>query len=661
MNEGVISTTTLGLPNRLRDRAEVAKDLGLIEGASHSDVGIYDHAGVLLCRGVKRLLFGDHGPYLEVERDAVVWSSFKPGPEKLHYDEHHSVGASAQLYDQKKTVASQPNPPRGKRSCHNNRSEGYADYRPGYGYISCWSVQVRAGGETTPLRAMGGGRLRGRIKALDGGAGRIAPSDETGGGDFEGGVAFDGAALGEGTTIAPAVVVVGAEVEYELERRAEATVAVRVVVVALAVEAAAPRARKRAREAGAEGSATAAPKPTKRREGRGVAPRLSLLALFPGSGGAEEPAGSDAGAAAAVAGAAAAAGADAGAARALIVHMFASKALKRIAERLKRWYRSSHCRSKEMSKADALGSRSVAGAPEWLLSVRRGAVVAPMERCSLRDGSPGVLAAALVTFFAAQLAGSEADAPRSVVIVDCNPEARLEALSPAVVAHLRARFPALRAVAVVGANAEVLDAVLDAADGAVPVNAFVYAGSDAARGFAQRSARAAATKRLRATPRVATITYVASVLERADAASNGIDNMVEEIVALCGPELQPDAPTKAAARDATARGAATDGATDGATEAGRDGVSSSSAVHDRAAAPPCFVPVRCALRDASHASEVRCSLFLHCTRADAALVATLATPEARAYCWTCGAIGAASPCDPSARLCAARVAWKSVA
>jgi hypothetical protein len=607
---------------------------------------------------------------LELERDAVVWSSFVEGPEKLHYNEHHSVGASAQLYDQKKTVASQPNPPRGKRSCHNNRSEGYADYRPGKGYISCWSVQVCAGGASAPLRAMGGGRLRGQIKALGDGAGRIAPSEETGGGDFEDGVAFDSAALAEGTRIAPAAV--GAEVEYELERRADATVAVRVVVVALAVEAAAAqRVRKRARAEGAGCTAAAAPKPAKRREGRGVAPRLSLLALFPGARAVDSAASAGAAAApvacgAAAAGADADAGAGADAARALIVHMFASKALKRIAERLKRWYRSAHCRSEEMSKADALEQRSVAGAPAWLLSVRRGAVVAPMERRPLLDPSPDGLADALVEFLAARLAAGNSDAGnsdavRSVVIVDCNPEAGHEALNPALVARLRACFPALRAAAVVGASAAPLDALLAVGVGvgaAVPVDAFVFAGSDAARGFAQRSARAAAMKRLRAAPHVATITYVASVFERGDVASNGVDNMVEEIVALCGPELRPSAPATQTAARSAADGAANDAAQAAAPAGATAGVRSSAL---QPAAPPCFVPIRCALRDASQDVEVRCTLFLHCVRADSARVATLATADARAYCWTCGAIGDASPCDPSARHCAARVAWKSVA
>ena len=47
------------------------------------------------------------------------------------------------LYEQKKSVKNVPNPPRkGAFSVFNNRSEGYADYKPGMYYISVLNLKV---------------------------------------------------------------------------------------------------------------------------------------------------------------------------------------------------------------------------------------------------------------------------------------------------------------------------------------------------------------------------------------------------------------------------------------------------------------------------------------------------------------------------------------
>ena len=50
------------------------------------------------------------------------------------YDEAYTE-SGVLLYMQKRTVDGLPNPPKGKYSVNNNRSEGYADYRIGYMYI----------------------------------------------------------------------------------------------------------------------------------------------------------------------------------------------------------------------------------------------------------------------------------------------------------------------------------------------------------------------------------------------------------------------------------------------------------------------------------------------------------------------------------------------
>lgn len=40
------------------------------------------------------------------------------------------------VYHQRRSVADQPNPPPGTHAVHNNRPDGYADYRVGRCYIA---------------------------------------------------------------------------------------------------------------------------------------------------------------------------------------------------------------------------------------------------------------------------------------------------------------------------------------------------------------------------------------------------------------------------------------------------------------------------------------------------------------------------------------------
>eukprot|EP00928_Gymnodinium_smaydae_P036185 TRINITY_DN25324_c0_g3_i1.p1 TRINITY_DN25324_c0_g3~~TRINITY_DN25324_c0_g3_i1.p1 ORF type:complete len:346 (+),score=24.45 TRINITY_DN25324_c0_g3_i1:97-1134(+) len=148
----------------------------------------------LVAKGYRRVLYGDHGPYLELSESQVHWPTFlqhqrgtvvKKGPEAYYDEYHHEVlprtctGASAtssqpkqvpkrsnfeaaetisgsisneqsavvdldaaatetvMLYAQKRTVADRPNPPRsGKWWTLNDRPEGYADYQPGFFYLA---------------------------------------------------------------------------------------------------------------------------------------------------------------------------------------------------------------------------------------------------------------------------------------------------------------------------------------------------------------------------------------------------------------------------------------------------------------------------------------------------------------------------------------------
>jgi len=131
-------TTTAITENRVHDKAWTA-ELGLQEFGEPDGV-LCDRDGVVLATGYNRIVFGDHGPYMELTTEQVMWNNFPffryNAAKYAYFDKCISSGSEqVQLYLQKRTVADKPNPPPGKYSVNNNRPEGYADYRPGMCYL----------------------------------------------------------------------------------------------------------------------------------------------------------------------------------------------------------------------------------------------------------------------------------------------------------------------------------------------------------------------------------------------------------------------------------------------------------------------------------------------------------------------------------------------
>mmetsp|Transcript_15704 Transcript_15704/g.37078 ORF Transcript_15704/g.37078 Transcript_15704/m.37078 type:complete len:242 (-) Transcript_15704:74-799(-) len=134
--------------NRQRDRTWVEQNLRLPERGN--DTTIFAHEfdiSVIIGVGYRRILYGDHGPYIEFTSAQICWESFPvvrhSKPLHAYYDVRFSKDQHVMAYEQRKTVRSKPNPPPGRWSVNNNRHEtGYADYQPGYIYVSVDCVQV---------------------------------------------------------------------------------------------------------------------------------------------------------------------------------------------------------------------------------------------------------------------------------------------------------------------------------------------------------------------------------------------------------------------------------------------------------------------------------------------------------------------------------------
>ena len=214
---------TRGLWNRARDLRCVRRHLGASEGGADSVVVRCARTDAVLARGYERLVLGDHGPYLELDRERVEWGNARevPGGAASFYREFRAVDPSrdpgsaaaaaaptlrtAKLYDQIRAVTGQRNPPRDSAwAVANDRpeSEGYADYVPGRVYVACEDVAleeardhlsrppVDASGPSRPLddaarsrregiRKLPGPRLGGRVawwKPAEG-RGGIVPVD----------------------------------------------------------------------------------------------------------------------------------------------------------------------------------------------------------------------------------------------------------------------------------------------------------------------------------------------------------------------------------------------------------------------------------------------------------------------------------------------------
>lgn len=134
--------TTALYPNRQADKAWVEAEYGWEEEGDHTTPFLLPD-GTTFAVGYRRIVYGDHGPYVEFEAGDIILPLHNkfPDPQKegIYYIWQYPAGhRDVKVYYQLKDVKNVPNAPRrddGKRSSF-NRSEGYADYKPGFYYIA---------------------------------------------------------------------------------------------------------------------------------------------------------------------------------------------------------------------------------------------------------------------------------------------------------------------------------------------------------------------------------------------------------------------------------------------------------------------------------------------------------------------------------------------
>lgn len=154
--------TTAIYKNRIEDKEILERFMNLPEDESE-DIELWIPSGPLFSRGYERIVYGDHGPYIEYQRKHILVELIsKKGVNEGYYRTPELPDAEKclryyislcpihdgcvfkyiKVYWQIKPVSDKPNAPRRedeKPSCF-NRVEGYADYRRGYFYISPYAL-----------------------------------------------------------------------------------------------------------------------------------------------------------------------------------------------------------------------------------------------------------------------------------------------------------------------------------------------------------------------------------------------------------------------------------------------------------------------------------------------------------------------------------------
>lgn len=136
--------TTAIYPNRIQDKQKVETELQLSEFGDFT-THFLSKLGTLLFVGYVRIVYGDHGPYVEFDRNHIS-NYFRPKfnrvpPPQAYYEWLVPYdGSGCKIYYQLRDVKHLKNPP--PDGFKGNRTKGYADYIPGMFYVSPYDFLI---------------------------------------------------------------------------------------------------------------------------------------------------------------------------------------------------------------------------------------------------------------------------------------------------------------------------------------------------------------------------------------------------------------------------------------------------------------------------------------------------------------------------------------
>ena len=137
--------TTAKYPNRLKDKKKI-ETLYSLEEFGNQNREFFTSKNTLIAIGYNRIVYGDHGPYIEFELSnfkVELIRKFNNSPPNDAYYEWMIVNDNSEtkIYRQLRDVNNLPNPP--PTGFRGNRIEGYADYLPGKYYISPFELVIK--------------------------------------------------------------------------------------------------------------------------------------------------------------------------------------------------------------------------------------------------------------------------------------------------------------------------------------------------------------------------------------------------------------------------------------------------------------------------------------------------------------------------------------
>lgn len=140
---GSLNSTAI-YPNRIDDRSKVEAKTGLTE-FGNQETQFYTASGKLFAQGYTRVVYGDHGPYVEFDTASIKCPLYRkfgqaPKPDAFYDWLETDNPEDLKAYYQLKTVHNLKNPPPG--GFKGNRPEGYADYQIGFIYVSPFELKV---------------------------------------------------------------------------------------------------------------------------------------------------------------------------------------------------------------------------------------------------------------------------------------------------------------------------------------------------------------------------------------------------------------------------------------------------------------------------------------------------------------------------------------
>lgn len=152
-----MTETTAIYPNRIEDKELLERKLFLLEEGNNFTEFLLPN-GSPFAKGYIRIVYGDHGPYLEFNKEHIKCSLVSYFRNVVDYDNlpdesckyyyywlHPNNTPKVKVYLQIKSVANLPNAPHredGKPSSF-NRSEGYADYKRGLFYVDPYALRIQ--------------------------------------------------------------------------------------------------------------------------------------------------------------------------------------------------------------------------------------------------------------------------------------------------------------------------------------------------------------------------------------------------------------------------------------------------------------------------------------------------------------------------------------